>query len=116
MNRPKNLSADEIRASGETAIKRPGKYQGEKRYVPYLHEQSIYCGLESVGDVSTFGLNIVEVDLVPGDSEIFPELAGRSTIYLMEDNFGFVAEIDKARFDQISADYYKFCDEEEDEE
>ena len=68
-------------------IQSPGKFEGERRYVPYFW--SVYLNGfadEDDGDVLTFVVTWADVDM-------FPELHGRREIRLREDGNGFVSEL-----------------------
>ena len=69
------------------AVSRPGKFEGESRYVPYFWEQYMNgCADRDNGTVLGF-------DITAEDREIFPELKGRRTVNLIETDQGFVCEV-----------------------
>lgn len=73
-------------------VSRPGKFEGCAPYVPYLWEQD----LEWDGD-SDIG-NIATVKLEADDFFMFPELEGKTVVYLYETSYGFVHEIDEEEY------------------
>ena len=67
-------------------IKSPGKFEGEPIYVPYFWQVYLDGFGEEMGDYVLF-------DVEPSDVVEFPELNGKSTIKLMENDQGFVMEM-----------------------
>lgn len=65
-------------------ITSPGKFEGEKRYVPYFWELSLDGGCESDEP------GIFEVQIMDEDIQKFPELAGYNHVRLFECDSGFV--------------------------
>lgn len=68
-----------------------GKFESEMIYVPYLWDASYENPAECVIDED--------------DRTLFPELGDTKTVYLYEDDQGFVTEIDKSEFDAIEDRY-----------
>lgn len=87
-------------------VRGPGKYEGCDPHVPYFHGESAdeeSSDMEFGGD--WIGIYTVSAE----DRKIFPELKGVRKIALMEDNQGFVSEIDldeaRDRMNEIDAGY-----------
>ena len=77
----------EIREKYTDAVKHPGKFEGEARYVPYYWEAFLNgCADRDDGEVLGF-------DVTAEDKEIFPELKRRRTVNILEDTNGFVCEV-----------------------
>ena len=68
-------------------IRSPGKFENQPVYVVYFWE--IYLN----GFADRDDGKIIGFDLTLDDKLIFPELKGRRTVNLMEDNQGFVTEV-----------------------
>jgi hypothetical protein len=71
----------------EEEIKRPGRFEGEQRYIPYFWDMFLE-GLadEDTGRVLTFYVN-------DDEKETFPELMNRDTVRLLQREDGFIMEI-----------------------
>lgn len=85
-------------------VSRPGKFEGESPYVPYLWEQD----LEWDGD-SDIG-NVARVEIEEEDIAIFPELVGKTVVYLHESSDGFVSEITERGYELELARIEQFYD------
>jgi len=72
--------------SYEEDVKGPGKFEGERRYVPYFWEQYLDGGADK--DDGKF----LHFKLTDEDKKKFPELKGRKVIKIWEDDVGFVRE------------------------
>lgn len=70
-----------------TMIRQLGKFEGSCRYVPYFWE-AFLNGMADRDDGRILGF-----DITPEDKAIFPELARRRTVKLVEDSQGFVHEV-----------------------
>lgn len=68
-------------------ITSPGKFQGERVYVPYFWEK----GLEGWADYEADDDPVFIV--MPEDRGLFPELNGTPAVRLHEDSQGFVREV-----------------------
>jgi hypothetical protein len=68
-------------------IQNPGKFEGEQAYVPYFWD----CYLD--GGASTDDGEVLGFRVEGQDIERFPELAKVEWIFLMEDDQGFVSEL-----------------------
>lgn len=74
------------RADCEEAVSRPGKFEGERPYVPFYWDILLDGGAdEEDGDVAIFRVT-------DEDRATFPELAGRETVRIYERSDGFVCE------------------------
>lgn len=71
----------------EQAVKRPGKFQGEPRYVPYYWDAYL-AGCADRDDGRTLGFDVTQED-----KELFPELRKRRTVKLIQSDDGFVVEV-----------------------
>jgi hypothetical protein len=71
----------------EEAVKRPGKFQGEARYVPYYWD----CYLMGMAD-SDDG-KVISMTVIQEDKVLFPELKRRKVVKLIETDQGFVEEV-----------------------
>lgn len=71
----------------ESAVQRPGKFEGESRYIPYFWEQYLDGGADE-DDGTTLTFRVTDED-----KELFPELKGRKAVKLMEREDGFVVEV-----------------------
>jgi len=69
------------------AVSRPGKFEGERPYVPYFWD----IFLDGMADVNN-GV-VLGFTVTAEDREKFPELAKRKTVKLMETGDGHVVEI-----------------------
>lgn len=71
----------------EDMVKRPGKFEGEARYIPYFWEYYL-DGLadEDDGEILTFHIN-------EHDIAVFPELKDTVQVQLYEREDGFVCEV-----------------------
>ncbi len=69
------------------AVGRPGKFEGERPYVPYFWE--IY--LDGLAERDHDG--ILTFHVLVEDREMFPELKRRRTVALRETDQGFVVEV-----------------------
>ena len=79
-----------IRKEGEEDTARPGKFQGEARYVPYFWDQAMQGFSDDDG-------NIISVEIESRDKIIWPELRGRKRVKLWECDQGFVREYHKPK-------------------
>lgn len=71
----------------EQIVSRPGKFEGEARYVPYFWEFYLEGFAENDdGTVLTF-------KVTKEDRRLFPELKGRRSVRLFESAEGFVSEV-----------------------
>jgi len=71
----------------EATVKRPGKFEGEARYVPYYWDVFMEGGAdEDDGEVLTFNVSTE-------DKKMFPELKRRKRVRLEETGQGFVVEL-----------------------
>lgn len=68
-------------------ISSPGKFEGERRYVPYFWNLGLE-GSADRDDGKVFGF-----DITPEEKFIFHELRNRRTVKLYERDDGFVCEI-----------------------
>lgn len=68
-------------------VRRPGKFEGEQPYVPYYWEVFLNGGADH-DDGKVLGF-----DVTPEDFALFPELAGKQTVSLIERDDGFVCEV-----------------------
>jgi len=68
-------------------VSRPGKFEGEAPYVPYYWE-AFLSGCADRDDGRVLGF-----DVTAEDKALFPELAKRRTVKLMETDQGFVVEV-----------------------
>ena len=82
---PTKQEIESVRKECDIRVSTPGKFEGEKLYVPYFYDIS----LDSGGALEN-GIHIVEVEDV--DKAFFPELE-KDTIRLYEDDNGFVREV-----------------------
>lgn len=71
----------------EAAVARPGKFEGEARYVPYFW-QAFLNGCADRDDGTVLGF-----DVTAEDKALFPELKRRHTVKLIERDDGFVVEV-----------------------
>lgn len=79
---------DRYKTHDNAVISSPGKFEGEMIYVPYLWEQSAF--------------NPEEFEITDEDRKLFPEIpAETKTIYLYENDDGFVSEISEEQFRAI---------------
>lgn len=69
------------------AVNRPGKFEGERRYVPY------YWRIYLDGCADRDNGRILGFDVTDEDKAIFPELRRRRAISLRETDSGFVVEV-----------------------
>jgi len=80
---------EEYRKKYEDAVSRPGKFEGEERYIPYFYDLLLDGGPDfEEGDV--IGFNVTEEDV-----EYFHELKGRKKVEFIITNDGFVVEVNK---------------------
>jgi hypothetical protein len=70
----------------EGCIHSPGKFEGERRYVPYFWSVFLDGGADDDG-------RVVSIPLEDDDRALFPELARRHRVRLVEDEAGFVCEM-----------------------
>lgn len=71
----------------EADVKRPGKFEGEARYVPYFWNEFLNGAYDrDDGKVITFYVT-------KEDKKLFPELKHRRAVKLVEQSDGFVVEI-----------------------
>ena len=74
-------------AECEAMVSRPGKFEGEARYVPYFWEAFLMGGADRDDG------NVLGFDVTAEDRAKFPELVKRRTVKLTESNDGFVCEL-----------------------
>ena len=68
-------------------VTHPGKFEGEAPYIPYYYDLYLEgCADESEGYMLHF-------DVIALDVERFPELKGHKDIYFIEQDDGFVKEV-----------------------
>jgi len=69
-------------------VTKPGKFEGEARYVPYYW-------LEAIADYEQrkYGFWVGCYKVSPEDKKLFPELKRRKVVKLFENNDGFIMEI-----------------------
>jgi hypothetical protein len=72
----------------EKAVQRPGKFEGESRYVPYF-----WTAYDGDYEQYKYGYYIACYKVRPEDKVLFPELKRRKVIKLIETNDGFVEEV-----------------------
>ena len=72
----------------EDDVARPGKFQGQPAYVPYLWSSD--WGPDTYGPDDT-----CRYEIAPEDRELFPELVDVDHVFLMETNSGFVREVNE---------------------
>lgn len=70
------------------AVSRPGKFEGCAAYVPYFTGTRFLKGCADRDDGRVLGF-----DVTADDKALFPELARRRTVKLVEDDNGFVYEV-----------------------
>lgn len=75
------------RADCLAIVSRPGKFQGERPYVPYFWDIFLDGGADS-----NDGFHLV-FNVTAEDRAMFPELRRRRAVVLIETNDGFVCEI-----------------------
>jgi hypothetical protein len=68
-------------------IRNPGKFEGERTYVPYFWE-AFLDGMADRDDGKILGFDVTTEDKVQ-----FPALKKRRTVRLMETDTGFVVEV-----------------------
>lgn len=86
-SRLSGVGGDPRRAKYEEQVRHPGKFEGENPWVPYFWEQYLDGGADDDdGRVLTFRVSADDVRL-------FPELARRKRVRLMERDDGFVVEV-----------------------
>ena len=69
-------------------VTHPGKFEGENIYVPYFWGQYLEGAYDrDDGD-------ILEFDVTEDDIRLFPELASRKVVAIMERDDGFVIEVE----------------------
>ena len=71
----------------EEIVSRPGKFEGEKPYVPFYWDAYL-DGMADRDDGEVLGF-----DVLPEDKDIFPELKRRRTVKIKELDSGFVVEV-----------------------
>lgn len=84
---------ERIRQQYESEVSSPGSYEGQERYVPYMHEQTLNGGGECLAARQDSVDCIMKVGVTEEDKELFPELRDVESVYLHEDNYGFITEI-----------------------
>jgi hypothetical protein len=75
------------RTEYEDMVRRPGKFEGEARYVPYFWE-AFLDGFADSDDGEVIGFRVSEQD-----KTLFPELKKRKWVRLYEREDGFVVEV-----------------------
>lgn len=97
----------EVRDKCEQAVNNPGKFEGEARYVPYIYrEMAKGCG--KLLAAQSQGVSCVyKVDVRDEDIEYFSELEDVATVYLHEDNYGFVTEFTEDEAERAAKDINK---------
>lgn len=78
-------------------VSRPGKFQGEPPYVPYLYKEARDYGIENEGDGTLL------MDVSDQDRELFPELEGIQQVRLFEDEVGFIRQHSVVRINELAA-------------
>ena len=86
-----------VRRECEAAVGRPGKFESNPRYVPYLWETAVQDGTADLvedGDHDFPGSyrygDVGRVHIDAQDVVIFPELEKVESVYLAQDENGFV--------------------------
>ena len=74
-------------ADYEADVKRPGKFEGEARYIPYFWDMFL-DGMADKDDGRILTFNVTKED-----KTLFPELNRRKAIKLYERDDGFVVEV-----------------------
>ena len=77
------LDGDDIRNG---CIHSPGKFEGERRYVPYYWAIYLEGGADDDG-------RVVSIPVEDDDRALFPELMRRHRVRLIETEAGFVCEV-----------------------
>lgn len=77
----------EYKINSRNIIVSPGKFEGEKRYVPYFWD-AFLNGMADRDDGEVIGFDVTAEDKI-----MFPELKRRRTVKLYERSDGFVCEI-----------------------
>lgn len=75
------------RTDYESIVRSPGKFEGCAPYVPYLWDMAVADGCPSDFE-GTLHIQIERVDIA-----MFPELAGIKEVEMLEDDQGFVREL-----------------------
>lgn len=87
MSKPTTLTPAQKRRLYSDMTRRRGRFEGERRYVPYFWEQYLEGGADDDdGKVLTFRI-------IDEDRSLFPELKGRQTVRLCQMDTGFVLEV-----------------------
>lgn len=68
-------------------IRSPGRFEGAPVYVPYFYD--IYLN----GGADRDDGRVLGFDVTAADKAEFPELKGRRTVKLVEQDIGFVVEV-----------------------
>lgn len=76
-----------LRAHYERIVSRPGRFYQQPPWVPYYWESSGNDSVELVEITQSF-------NVVPDDVAIFQELEGVEYIYLLQDEEGYIIEVD----------------------
>lgn len=84
---PRELIEIEYEPDKYGLVTTPGKFEREMIYVPYFWQQ----GLEGMADSDDGKVYVFSIDA--NDRKLFPELARRQKLRLMEDDCGFVREL-----------------------
>jgi hypothetical protein len=75
----------------EEEVRGPGLFQGEASYVPWMWARHL-DGEGYYSDEGQYG-EYVTLDVTEEDVAMFPELDGRGTVTLYENNEGFICEL-----------------------
>lgn len=90
------VEINKIRGACEAAVKRPGAYEGQARYVPYFWEHTDGSD-EDTGEIQGYLINGT-------DHMVFPELRIGEWVYLIQTDQGFVEEVDSLYNEDICED------------
>lgn len=80
-------SPEETIRECEEAVKGPGKFEGEARYIPYFYD----AYLDGLADEDDDDVLVFQVS--PEDTALFPELKQRSHVRFYVRDDGFVCEV-----------------------
>lgn len=87
MRQPRVSSNPTKYAEYKDQVSHPGKFEGEAPYVPYFWDAYLNgCADRDDGKILGF-------DVTAEDRQLFPELAGRHAVRLVETDQGFVQEV-----------------------
>ena len=77
----------------ETIVASPGKFQGEKRYVPYYWDIMMDGWFDYSEEEIEDGRYAIEFGVTAYDKSLFPELQHQTVIQLFERSDGFIVEL-----------------------